>query len=101
MSLCGVCGLYPAQFEAEGNSEEVFCHQDCVEFAYDPNVVPEGINASYLSASKARKILSDGTVHGRPLTARQRRYFGWVAGGRRQRRRGGRRRSRSRSRGRK
>jgi hypothetical protein len=34
-----------------------------------------------LSAEKAREILHDGTVHGQPLTPKQRRYFGWVAGG--------------------
>jgi mannose-6-phosphate isomerase-like protein (cupin superfamily) len=35
-----------------------------------------------LSRSKAREILHDGTVRGRPITDRQRRFFGWVAGGR-------------------
>jgi hypothetical protein len=34
-----------------------------------------------LSRSKARKLLKDGTIRGKPLTARQRRFFGWVAAG--------------------
>lgn len=34
-----------------------------------------------LSASKARKILHDKQVNGKPLTDKQRRYMGWVAGG--------------------
>ena len=34
-----------------------------------------------LSAAKARQILHDGTVHGKPITDQQRKYFGAVAGG--------------------
>jgi len=34
-----------------------------------------------LSSSKAREILRDGTANGKPLTDKQKRYFGWVAGG--------------------
>ena len=34
-----------------------------------------------LSSAKAKEILKDGTAHGKPLTAKQKRYFGWVAGG--------------------
>ena len=34
-----------------------------------------------LTAAKAKKILSDGTVNGKPLTAKQKAYFGLIAGG--------------------
>lgn len=34
-----------------------------------------------VSANKAKEILKDGTVHGRSLTSKQKRYFGWLAGG--------------------
>jgi len=34
-----------------------------------------------LSAKKARTILHDGTVHGKPITEKQRKYFGAVASG--------------------
>ena len=34
-----------------------------------------------LSSAKAREILQDGTVHGKPITDKQRRYFGAVASG--------------------
>lgn len=37
-----------------------------------------------VSAEKAKEILRDGTVHGHPLTAKQKRYFGWIAGGKKQ-----------------
>lgn len=37
-----------------------------------------------LSAEKARKILHDKQVKGHPLSDRQRRFMGWVAGGRKQ-----------------
>lgn len=35
-----------------------------------------------LTADKARTMLHDKMANGRPLTDKQRRYFGWVAGGR-------------------
>jgi hypothetical protein len=38
-----------------------------------------------LSSEKAKEILRDGTAHGHPLTKRQKRFFGWVAGGRKPR----------------
>ena len=34
-----------------------------------------------LTAGKAKKMLDDGTVHGRALTDKQKRYFGAIAGG--------------------
>jgi len=34
-----------------------------------------------LSSSKAKKMLKDGKVKGRELTARQKRFFGSIAGG--------------------
>ena len=37
--------------------------------------------AKKMTRRKARKILHDGTVHGRPLTEKQRGYFGAVASG--------------------
>ena len=36
------------------------------------------------SASKAKEMLKDGTANGKRLTAKQKRYFGWVAGGKKQ-----------------
>lgn len=37
-----------------------------------------------LTSWKARKMLRDNSAQGHPLTARQKRYFGWIAGGRKQ-----------------
>ena len=34
-----------------------------------------------VTEAKAKEILRDGTVHGRPLTPKQQRYFGAKAGG--------------------
>ncbi len=34
-----------------------------------------------VSAAKASKILSDGEINGKPLTAKQKRFFGRLAGG--------------------
>jgi hypothetical protein len=35
----------------------------------------------YASPAKARKILRDGSVRGKRLTPKQKRYFGLIAGG--------------------
>lgn len=35
-----------------------------------------------VSSEKAKEILRDGTAQGHPLTDKQKRYFGWIAGGR-------------------
>lgn len=34
-----------------------------------------------VTSTKAKEILHDGTIHGQPITDKQRRYFGWIAGG--------------------
>lgn len=38
-----------------------------------------------LSGAKAKKILSDGTVRGRKLSKKQKKFFGAIAGGQRPR----------------
>lgn len=35
-----------------------------------------------ISAAKAKEMLRDGTAQGHKLTGKQKRYFGWIAGGR-------------------
>lgn len=37
--------------------------------------------AKKLTSAKAKEILKDGTVHGHKLTAKQKKYFGYIAGG--------------------
>ena len=39
------------------------------------------VMAKKLTAAKAKKILRDDEVHGKPLTAKQKKLFGAVAGG--------------------
>ncbi|ANS04532.1 hypothetical protein [uncultured Mediterranean phage] len=43
--------------------------------------------ARKLTKKKARKILKDGTVHGKPLTKKQRGLFGATASGKKLKRR--------------
>jgi hypothetical protein len=37
--------------------------------------------ATALTSEKAKRILEDGTIRGRSLTSKQKKYFGAVAGG--------------------
>lgn len=50
---------------------------------FNGNYEDEAITYAHggLTPDKARKILRDGTVHGKPITDKQRRYFGAVASG--------------------
>jgi len=40
----------------------------------------------YPTTAKAKKIIRDGTIRGKKLTTKQRKLFGWIAGGRKPRR---------------
>jgi len=42
---------------------------------------------AHVSKSKARKILREGTARGRRLTSRQKKFFGFLSGGGRHRKR--------------
>lgn len=55
-------------------------------YRFEGDVVTEiPLEKGGLSPSKAREMLRDGTAHGKELTAKQKRYFGWVAGGKKNR----------------
>jgi len=43
--------------------------------------VGEMAGGGKVSIAKAKEILKDGTAHGKPLTDKQKGYFGWLAGG--------------------
>lgn len=88
MVLCGVCGEFEATLKSEEDHEEVFCSEYCCSLVYtEQDIVTIGV-----SSAKAREILRHGSVHGRSLSPSQRRYFGWVAGGKKKRKRKRRRR---------
>jgi len=59
-------------------------------------ILSRGRKRRYPSARKARKILRHGKIRGKRLTKKQRRFFGWIAGGRKPRSRRRRRRRRRR-----
>lgn len=45
----------------------------------DNNLMPQKKQRGGPTASKAKEMLHDGTAHGKPLTAKQKRYFGWLS----------------------
>lgn len=47
----------------------------------DLKTITEMKNGGSLSPSKAKEMLRDGTANGKKLTAKQKRYFGYIAGG--------------------
>lgn len=60
--------------------------QRATQFADNQNRYGTGYDVLYknggtLSADKAKEMLKDGTANGKKLTAKQKRYFGFVAGG--------------------
>ncbi len=56
----------------------------CAKF-WEPMSIRDGHqqpgNPHALTEQKAKEILRDGAVHGKPITPKQRGYFGAVAGG--------------------
>lgn len=72
MVLCDACGLHEAKLAVKARPTEVYCSEYCCSLVYEEQ---EDVG---ISAAKAREILHHGTVHGHPLTARQRRYMGWA-----------------------
>ncbi len=50
-------------------------------------VLADGHNRGELTAEKAKLILEEGEARGTPLTEKQKRFFGAIAGGQRPRRR--------------
>lgn len=71
--------------------EEPYTQAELRDLPRDTNIVPFGTkkmqnirkqeNGGKLSASKAKEILKDGTANGKKLTEKQKRYFGFIAGG--------------------
>ena len=68
---CVACNLYQGTLASDNDATEVYCSKFCCSLVYGEY---EDLG---LTAAKARKMLRDG----KKLTARQRRYMGWVAGG--------------------
>jgi hypothetical protein len=64
----------------EGINHDSFYGQDMIYSGEMPRYRAGGT----VSADKAKEILRDGTAQGHPLTDKQKRYFGWIAGGSKQ-----------------
>lgn len=77
---CSHCNEAKATHLCAGCAQVVYCGVECARADWNTQHRLECISHP-VSASKARKILRDGHVKGHPLTDKQRRYFGWLAGG--------------------
>jgi hypothetical protein len=80
MDVMMLGGSTAGDYDYSGKTNEEYGHEGIAHDAF------YGHNSIYatggsVSSEKAKEILRDGTVHGHPITERQRRYFGWIAGG--------------------
>ncbi len=73
VATCINCSVEPAKFCEAGAPNLAFCGEKC-HFAHISSR-----SGKVMSKKKAREILHHGSVHGQPLTDRQRRYFGWLS----------------------
>ena len=75
-----VGGQTPGQHDYSNQTAEDRMYEGIAHNAFygDTSIYAAG---GSVSSDKAKEILRDGTVHGHPLTDRQKRYFGWIAGG--------------------
>jgi hypothetical protein len=91
--VAGKPGKMPRRYEFGGDPSGIDAHKDWSEMDNeDYGYVGINHNGPYgkysiyrnggsVSSDKAKEILKDGTANGHPLTDKQRRYFGWIAGG--------------------
>lgn len=75
--VCANCSADDAPGLATCCEQVWYCGEECADSDWPKH---KCIGKS-LSRSKAKKMLHEGKTHGHHLTDKQRRYFGWVAGG--------------------
>jgi len=77
---CSVCARTDENMKMCEVCAEAYCSVACQKWEWTQHnhaAVCMPIAKHDITPQKARKILHEGRVHGRPLTDRQRRYFGW------------------------
>jgi hypothetical protein len=81
MMLGGIEG--PGQYDYSHKSNEEYGKEGIAHNAFygKYSVIPEYKGGGEVSSAKAKEILRDGTAQGHALTDKQKRYFGWIAGG--------------------
>ena len=83
MATCSYCKGVPASYACGNACGTMYCSEECasndwnLQKHFEPCIGKKA--ASGISKKKAREILHHGSVHGHPLTEKQRRYFGWIA----------------------
>lgn len=72
------------QFDYSHKSNEQYGEEGIAHDAFygKYSVIPTYKSGGEVSSAKAKEILRDGTAQGHALTDKQKRYFGWIAGGR-------------------
>ena len=73
---------YSSAIVKKANFAKNFAHADggYPYHYFDPDYI-KFKNGGHVSSEKAKEILRDGTANGYKLTDKQKRYFGWIAGG--------------------
>lgn len=79
--MCDICNKSDAKFVCSTCMGAKYCSRKCQTFDWNTKSHNE-LCGKRLSRRKAREILHHKSAHGRPLTDKQRRYFGWISGGR-------------------
>lgn len=64
-------------YSAAREKQAVFAHN----FGHKDGGMIDGYKSGGPTAEKSKEILRDGTIRGKNITNKQKRYFGWIAGG--------------------
>jgi hypothetical protein len=74
-------GEYIQRNGSIGDLENYFKAKDGLVDSRTQQIAKSYKNGGDVSSDKAKEILKDGTAKGHKLTAKQKKYFGWIAGG--------------------
>jgi hypothetical protein len=65
----------------QGGEPDYYQKLQAIGISDELNKMPQMGKGGFLSVDKAKEILKDGTIKGKKITDRQKRYFGFIAGG--------------------
>lgn len=81
MSSCECCSKQNAAYICSGCYNVEYCSEECSKQNFEQHQIECLLIGKKVSQRKAKEMLKHGQAKGRNLTSKQKKYFGWIAGG--------------------